>query len=1360
MSLKIICYNTDSRVANLLKLKDVIDNHDPIVCLLQDIPKLSRDFILNTFRSVATDYSVIFDEESLTRYRKLDNLLLVDKERINVRAVYMNETRSKATALGILIGCIEDDGASNNEDRDYHGRLLLFSIYIRPRATSEETKNCLDWIESVSKETDGNSRTIIMGDFNASDTLWSPLDEIFNNKEHSSRHYRQTKLTRGRQVANHMSRMNLVCLNHVSQGPTFSTPRNSAYIDLSFVGSKAMRTWNTLSLITSWEESSHKVLILANNKRSCQDEYRQRRKHKRILVELIKPEYFDGLHILCDGLCINWKQLPRERIISRMETMSKRLAATLESVQEKITVVRVRRGRRNSSTTSTFNSRIRCRINKLHEYESRRARLISRIRRRTDQGTASSQRLMEMFNTRRYGRNTNNEENSSGEPPSIDDRALNRLRAKIRRLRKNIMDGMRASRLPSIYDNAGEANLWHRFNLIDTDGDFQRRESVIVTDGLSSQEDIDRLADEKFPFKNRVNINYVKLANQNRKNSTITKIIEHEVVDAINSLKSKKYTSSSGIRMDVFHGSIKFIINIIKTLTEMSFWACYIPSNSKITSGSLIPKKVPGQYRVVHVSSPLAALFELIALNRLEYRLEVSKLNSPYQFGFTTLVSRHDLVSRIVEFFYKELIHVGYMAAGVIISLDIEGAFDNVNQDLLIDKMDRDMGEDSIKYWLAEFILNRQISIKSGTLRSKTKNVCMGVPQGSALGPILWNYIISDIDSDIARPGELELVRYADDILLIYSGSDRKYVQTIIDTLVDKLKRLDLRVRPEKCSIMGLRLGIVDQRVNRYYIDGQAIKRVKNMNILGVPVTRKLRLLRNSEEHKRKLLINIKRLNNAQKFGIINNAKEWRMLIDGLIHSLLVYNNWPVLVIDRMACKWVDNMLIRSLRLIFDWPANVSVKLIRLITGSIECYETARTITKYRQLVVYPGIYDFLLKLDANEAIQTAQLTFEAGLDERRAELPKINISTEIGSHRRHFDPTKWPNIGCSHSFYGGMADTDYTWIILDRGLGSMMAEINNQNQVAQVRLGKHLVYSISYFNSFALLLKTVSDRTINNRSVTISETNSILMAIENSHNRDWRVIQLRERIFDNGWRIRKISLAEERSVRSKMALEYKRLNLRFDNSAIISDFRLWLMANEGLLHNMGTTNSVTRVQHRVDSLEEPDLFDYKRRNQLNRWIPREVNRYFLQSHTTISRTLSTQVETWQNITPNWLDGFKMLVLSGMINNENGTLQHTSDLVPVNCQYCRDNDADVDDTDIPSNWHGLDSMRIEQCIVLHKMFLCKKFINERRMFLSQISHLLERSNATGNRYIMDRILADRIACQRFLRYMVRCCMND
>lgn len=1344
---KIICLNLDGKISSIIALETLIRQHQPLVCLLQDIPRLSERSLNTTCQAIASNYMTIYDRDYHMRYKRIDNMILLDKERAQSLKIHLYSRKSKANALGVSFCRFDNTGENTGQVES--GKLISFSVYIRPRATHHETKHCLDWLHEISSSNEGHSRTIIMGDMNASDPSWCPFESITENQENSQHHYRQIKIVRGRAIAKFMDKLKLTCLNRSSQGPTFENSWGKSYIDLAFVGNKAIRTWNALSITELEPSSSHKALIL-KAEGSIRTRYRYKT-FRRIKPDLLNSSHFEEVHLQCDSLCVNWRHLPRDRIIKRMDRITNVTYSAIKLAQEKITIETTRKTfiLRKAAGKGISSVRIRRQLHRLRKQESRaakyRGRLIwmkrkERARLQGGQGNVTSQ------SQRQSGPNISTYTNLKRRTKSIANR-----------IRRIIIDNLNRDNMFDSMNNLAERDLWSRVHLIERGLDSVNSDITNNCNAINKQEDIEKLVADKFPYRERQSLNYVSSAYNRDTNSTKIYLGEDEVARAINDIRGKTYTSSVGIRMDIFFRSIEYMPNIIKTLVEMSYWACYIPKRACVTQGTLIPKKAPGQFRIVHVSSPLAALLEIIALRRLEHKLEVARLNSPYQFGFSALVSRHDLIARIIEFFYKEYFEVGKKATGLIISLDIEGAFDNVNQDMLIRKMDEELGEDPIKYWLAEFVLNRRISVKRGKLSSDYRDICLGVPQGSALGPVLWNYMIHDIDKQLVRPTRTELVRYADDIILIYNGINKNIVQSTINGLVEKLKAIDLNIRPEKCSTMGVKLEGYDRRSNAYYIKGEPIKNVRNMNILGIPLTSKLKLNRKSEEHRVRFLINIKKLYDMNKLGLINSAKEWRILIESYIKSRLIVNNWPVLILDHRACKWIDDQMIKALRIIFNWPSNTSTKLIRLITGTTECREIVLRMAKHRALSTeYSRIYNFLLKISPPNY---AQRMVQVNHDERSANSnswDRINLETDLVYRRKHPDPTKFVKITEITSFWGEVNSNGPTWIILDREMGSMMAEIDSSRQITQFKLGRHSHYSISYFNSFSLLYKYVTDETITNRSLTLSETNSILAALENAHNRDWRIIQLRERMYTRGWRIYKIKYCEENRLRMSLAASYRNINLRHDSNMIINDFRLWLEHNDRITEGR-MDETETRPTFNVESLHEPYLADYKGRNHMNKRMPIEDNSFFLRCHTSVTRELALDVNVWQSITPNWIDGAKMIALAGMTTNGSGQLEHGDRAPSDACHLCEHySEPDLTRSNY-INWPSNNELRIKSNLVLHKTLVCRACHNERTRFMSRIKvdTVSDRAIREG-RSTTEKIISNRRMCQRFLRLMVEC----
>ncbi len=84
-------------------------------------------------------------------------------------------------------------------------------------------------------------------------------------------------------------------------------------------------------------------------------------------------------------------------------------------------------------------------------------------------------------------------------------------------------------------------------------------------------------------------------------------------------------------------------------------------------------------------------------------------------------------------------------------------AFDSVNHIILLRKL-RFVNIDTFRF--KNYINNRTQSVRMGSTTSSQQHVSHGVPQGSILGPILFNVHVNDMSSYIK---DCLLVQYADD---------------------------------------------------------------------------------------------------------------------------------------------------------------------------------------------------------------------------------------------------------------------------------------------------------------------------------------------------------------------------------------------------------------------------------------------------------------------------------------------------------------------------------------------------------------------------------------------------------------------
>ena len=77
-----------------------------------------------------------------------------------------------------------------------------------------------------------------------------------------------------------------------------------------------------------------------------------------------------------------------------------------------------------------------------------------------------------------------------------------------------------------------------------------------------------------------------------------------------------------------------------------------------------------------------------------------------------------------------------YDGYGAIILFDISGAFDNVDHQILVDRLVAVLPVPYVK-WLANYLSDRNVSLSLG-LDNGSRSCTRGVPQGSVLGPLLF----------------------------------------------------------------------------------------------------------------------------------------------------------------------------------------------------------------------------------------------------------------------------------------------------------------------------------------------------------------------------------------------------------------------------------------------------------------------------------------------------------------------------------------------------------------------------------------------------------------------------------------------
>ena len=77
--------------------------------------------------------------------------------------------------------------------------------------------------------------------------------------------------------------------------------------------------------------------------------------------------------------------------------------------------------------------------------------------------------------------------------------------------------------------------------------------------------------------------------------------------------------------------------------------------------------------------------------------------------------------------------------------IDLKKAFDAINHNILIDKMEHYGVRGTANKWIVNYLNGRQQYVQIDNVHSSYKEVIHGIPQGSILGPRLFITYINDM---------------------------------------------------------------------------------------------------------------------------------------------------------------------------------------------------------------------------------------------------------------------------------------------------------------------------------------------------------------------------------------------------------------------------------------------------------------------------------------------------------------------------------------------------------------------------------------------------------------------------------------
>ena len=180
-------------------------------------------------------------------------------------------------------------------------------------------------------------------------------------------------------------------------------------------------------------------------------------------------------------------------------------------------------------------------------------------------------------------------------------------------------------------------------------------------------------------------------------------------------------------------------------------------------------------YRPISLLSNLNKIFEKIMYKRIYSFLEKYECLYELQFGFR---AKHSTVHTLINITEKirSALDNNKVACGIFI--DLQKAFDTVNNEILLTKLDYYGFRGNIKNWFRSYLYERKQNVIINGFKSKSSIIKHGVPQGSVLGPVLFLLYINDLHKYIKHS---TTYHFADDTNLLNITPDYKTLQREIN---------------------------------------------------------------------------------------------------------------------------------------------------------------------------------------------------------------------------------------------------------------------------------------------------------------------------------------------------------------------------------------------------------------------------------------------------------------------------------------------------------------------------------------------------------------------------------------------------